>query len=71
MIYKAKDYYLYDPVTDEVWSVVYKSKNYTTNDTPDVERCAHGLLVMKKLHPLSLFKSFDDVVSLWPYPQLP
>jgi len=62
-------YYLVNEDTNELWEVEYHKPNYKTSDTPTVRKSKMTYDDAKRYG--YKIKTFKDVVSLIPYPQLP
>lgn len=62
-------YYIVDRTTDELWEVRYMNEGYTTLDIPDVTKS--DMTYEEVLSSGFKIKTFDEVISLLPYPQLP
>ena len=62
-------YYLVNEDTDELWEVEYDKSNYKTSDTPTVKKSKLSWSDARR-HGYKI-KTFKEVLSLIPYPQLP
>jgi len=62
-------YYLVDKTTNELWEVRYDKSNYKTSDIPTVRKSS--ITYQDALRQGLKIKTFGEVVSLIPYPQLP
>lgn len=62
-------YYLVNEENNELWEVEYYKSNYKTSDIPSVTKSMISHNVAKNLN--YKIKTFKEVVSLIPYPQLP
>lgn len=62
-------YYLVNEENDELWEVEYDKSNYKTSDIPSIRKSTLSIKDVIKYN--YKIKTFKEVVSLIPYPQLP
>ena len=62
-------YYLVNEENGELWEVEYDKSNFKTSDIPSIRKSA--LTIKDVIKYNYKIKTFKEVVSLIPYPQLP